>query len=77
MMDKRSTLLGPGSDPALKAMQIRHEISQFVDTTIADFDSVESGGGMGQEDIWFSVGGVRFHISIDWGKPPTTNGERG
>ena len=57
--------------PDLKAMQLRHEISAFLRSGIADDGEVEGGGGLGREDIWFSVGGVKFHISIDWPKAET------
>jgi hypothetical protein len=55
--------------PDLKAMQIRHEISSFLRHLLADDGKVEGGGGGGQEDIWFAVDGVKFHITIDWPKP--------
>lgn len=58
----------PGDRPDLKALQIRQEISAFLQNGIADDGKVDGGGGMGQEDIWFSVGGVEFHIAIDWPK---------
>lgn len=55
----------------LKAMQIRRELSQFIKVAIADSETVDEGGGMGSEDIWFSVDGVKFHVTIGWPKDAT------
>ena len=54
------------SDRAMKALQLRHELQRFLETSIADNGETSGGGGLGSEDITLSVGGEAFHIQISW-----------
>jgi hypothetical protein len=55
--------------PDLKAMQLRNELVDYLRTAVADEGSaIDTGGGMGKEDIHVTVGGQKFHIEIHWPK---------
>lgn len=57
------------SDRAMKALQLRHELQEFLSVSIADNGETSGGGGLGSEDIMLSVGGEAFHIQIRWKAP--------
>jgi hypothetical protein len=53
--------------PDLVAMQLRNEIVQFLRSSVADHGTaIDTGGGMGAEDIHVTVDGVQVHIQIHW-----------
>ncbi len=65
-MDFTPAQSSPANDRPLRAMQLRHEITQFLEAAIADTGSIEGGGGMGSEDISLTINGERFQIIIPW-----------
>lgn len=51
--------------PDLKALTIRNEIVGFLRTALADQGSpIDTGGGLGSEDVWFIVDGYQYHLQI-------------
>lgn len=47
------------------AAAVRDEIRQLLKSTIADHgSSMDTGGGLGQADLWVQVGGVEYFITV-------------
>ena len=54
----------PQNANSLDALTLRNEIIVFLWTIQDEGTETSSGGGMGTEDIWVTVGGKRFLIEI-------------
>lgn len=50
--------------PDLVAMQLRNELVGMLYNITDHGSSVDTGGGLGSEDIYCTVGGYSFHIKI-------------
>jgi hypothetical protein len=49
---------------SLDALTVRNEIIKFLWTIEDQGTELSSGGGLGSEDIWVTIGGKRFYIAI-------------
>jgi hypothetical protein len=51
--------------PDLKALTVRNEIIGFLRNALVDEGSgIDTGGGLGSEDVWFIIGGEQYHLQI-------------
>ncbi|WP_104662839.1 hypothetical protein [Ensifer adhaerens] len=50
--------------PDLRAFQLRQELQMLLRQITDEGSPMDSGGGLGSEDIWCVVDGHQFHIQI-------------
>ncbi|QIG76694.1 hypothetical protein EVC28_070 [Rhizobium phage RHph_I1_23] len=51
--------------PDLKALAVRNEIVGFLRAALVDEGSaIDTGGGLGSEDVWFTIDGEQYHLQI-------------
>lgn len=63
-MSDRTPSASPTDRPDLRALQLRQEISLFLRNIVDQDTPIDTGGGMGSEDIHCTVDGWDFHIQI-------------
>ena len=51
------------------AAQVRDLIRELMSSQVDHDTSMDTGGGMGQADLWLTVGGVEYTVSVKAPRP--------
>lgn len=53
-----------GVDFGRDALSIVHELREFLKSVVDEGTHMDSGGGMGASDLWFTVGGQEYLMTV-------------